>query len=644
MSWTSPRAFAGRVIFAIALFSTLSIAAQADEPVSEPMSLTPIVVGATRVPTPEDQLGSTVTVITAADIAKKQQRTLPDVLQSVPGLNIVQTGGPGGTSTIFMRGTNSNHTKVFIDGIDMGDPSTPSGAFDFGHMTTADVDRIEVLRGPQSGLYGADAVGGVINIITKTGKGPPMFSGAAEVGSFSTFNQDASVNGSQSRFNYSFSATHLHSEQTPVTPLSVLPTGQKRVNDGYDNKTYSTKLGAQVSDNLDLGLVARYIDSELKLTGDDSNTSIPQAGRTNSTTQQLFTRGTAHTQSFDGLLDQTVGFAYTDYTRRDLSPGSSPTHNSGNRVKEDWQGNVPLGENNIFVSGLEHQREELTGSHSAHTDTTGGFVEIQSSYDNRYFNTVNLRQDDNSSFGGHTTYRVAPSILMSESQTRLKGSYGTAFKAPSLQQLFVDFPSDGFYSNPNLQPEKSVGYDSGFEQTVLDKAVKFGSTYFHNDIANLIASNDAGTTNINIGKAETYGFESFVDYKASSTLTVRGDHTYTLANNVVKDQQLSRRPKHKASLTTAWQATTPLSLSATMLYVGPWIDGNRDFSISRMKTDSYTVFNVAGTYDLGGGVAAFARIDNLFDERYENPVGFQRPGLGFFTGIRVNFSLADAMP
>lgn len=641
MFWTYPRAFAGRVTLAVSLFITFSIAARADDAAPDAFTLSPVVVGATRVPTPEDQLGSTVTIITADEIAKKQQRTLPDVLQSVPGLNIVQTGGPGGTSTVFMRGTNSNHTKVFIDGIDVGDPSTPSGAFDFAHLTTADIDRIEVLRGPQSGLHGADAVGGVINIITKTGKGPAIFSGAAEVGSFSTFNQDASVSGSKNRFNYSFSATHLHSEQTPVTPDSVLPAGQKRVNDGYDNKTYATKLGGQVSDNLDLGFIARYIDSELKFTGDDSNTSIPQPGRTNSTTQQLFTRGTAHTQSFGGLLDQTLGFAYTDYTRRDLSPGSSPTHNSGDRVKEDWQGNVPLGENNIFVSGLEHQREELTGSHSAHTDTTGGFVEIQSRYDNRYFNTINLRHDDNSSFGGHTTYRVAPSMLMAESQTRLKGSVGTAYKAPSLQQLFVDFPSFGFSANPNLQPEKSVGYDAGFEQTVWDKTVKFGSTYFHNDITNLIASNDAGTTNINIGKAETYGFESFVDYKASSTVTVRGDHTYTMANNVIKDQELSRRPKHKASLTTTWQATTPLSLSATVLYVGPWIDGNRDFSISRMKTESYKLVNLAGTYDLGGGVAAFARIDNLLNTQYEDPIGFQRPGIGIFAGLRVNFGLED---
>jgi vitamin B12 transporter len=231
---------------------------------------------------------------------------------------------------------------------------------------------------------------------------------------------------------------------------------------------------------------------------------------------------------------------------------------------------------------------------------------------------------------------------MPESQTRLKGSVGTAFKAPSLQQLFVDFPSFGFFANPNLQPEKSVGYDAGFEQTVLDKAVKFGSTYFHNDITNLIASNDAGTTNINVGKAETYGFESFVDYKASSTVTVRGDHTYTVANDEVKHQELLRRPKHKASLTTTWQATTPLSLSATVLYVGPRIDANRDFSVSRFQTDRYTLFNVAGAYDLGGGVTAFARIDNLFDQRYEDPTGFQRPGFGVFAGLRVNFGLEDA--
>ncbi|HEV2046630.1 MAG TPA: TonB-dependent receptor plug domain-containing protein, partial [Chthoniobacterales bacterium] len=162
-----------------------------------------IVVSATRVETPINQIGSSVTVITDEEIARNQRRSLPDVLQTVPGLNIVQTGGPGGKTSVFMRGSNSNHTKVLIDGIDANDPSQ-DGVFDFGQVLTSDIARVEVLRGPQSSLYGSDALGGVINIVTKKGEGPPRFAGMLEGGSFDTFNQSASVSGSISRFNYSF--------------------------------------------------------------------------------------------------------------------------------------------------------------------------------------------------------------------------------------------------------------------------------------------------------------------------------------------------------------------------------------------------------------------------------------------------------
>ncbi len=140
----------------------------------------------------------------------KQERTLPDALVDVPGLNVVQTGGPGGTTSVFIRGTNSNHTKVLIDGIDVSDPSSPDGSFDFSNILTAGVDRIEVLRGPQSGLYGSDAVGGVINIITKSGSGPAQFHGSIEGGSFGTFNQTAGASGSVSRFSYAFDIAHFH--------------------------------------------------------------------------------------------------------------------------------------------------------------------------------------------------------------------------------------------------------------------------------------------------------------------------------------------------------------------------------------------------------------------------------------------------
>ncbi len=189
--------------------------------------------------TPLSQLGSSVTVITSQDIEAKQNRTVPDALSGVPGLNVVQSGGPGNITSVFIRGTDANHTKVLIDGIDVSDPSSPDGAFDFAHLMTSGIDRIEVLRGPQSGLYGSDAIGGVIDIRTKPGSGPAQITGSVEGGSFATFNQTAGVSGSSGPLSYSFNAGHFHAGDVPVTPLELLAPGEARNNDSYDNQTYA---------------------------------------------------------------------------------------------------------------------------------------------------------------------------------------------------------------------------------------------------------------------------------------------------------------------------------------------------------------------------------------------------------------------
>ena len=181
-------------------------------PASKPTNQAPgnsVVVSPTTLPTPTTENASAVTVITGAEMEAKQQRTVPDALADVPGLNVVQTGGPGGQTSVFIRGTNSNEVKVLIDGIDVSDPSNPNGSFDFGQLLTGDIARIEVLRGPQSGLYGSDAIGGVISITTKNGEGPPKVTATVDGGSFGTFNQKASLSGS-----------HRAARVGLVTPLS----------------------------------------------------------------------------------------------------------------------------------------------------------------------------------------------------------------------------------------------------------------------------------------------------------------------------------------------------------------------------------------------------------------------------------------
>jgi vitamin B12 transporter len=296
-----------------------------------------IVVTATCIPTPQAQVASSMTVITAVDIAARQDQTLPDALQDVPGLNVVQTGGPGTQTSVFMRGTDSNHVKVLVDGIDVGDPSSPTATFDFGQFLTPDIEKIEILRGPQSGLYGSDAIGGVINIITKSGSGPAQFTAGIEGGSFDTFNQTGSVSGSTGPFHYAANIEHFYSGATPVTSLGLLAPGEARIDDSYDNVTGSTKLGYDAAGNFDLGLAARYTNTQLRYTGDDDAPpyTTPDPEQSEYDTLQYYTRGTGHLVLFDGFFEQTVGLAYSSISSTDASPYYSSYYYSGDRVKLD---------------------------------------------------------------------------------------------------------------------------------------------------------------------------------------------------------------------------------------------------------------------------------------------------------------------
>ena len=609
----------------------------------ETIRLDEVVVSATGTPTPAREVASSVTVITADQIQREQRRTLPQALAAVPGLNIVQIGGPGGQTSVFMRGTNSNHVKVLIDGIDANDPSTPNRSFDFGSMLTNDIERIEVLRGPQSGLYGADALGGVISITTKRGEGPPKLTASAEAGSYGTFNQAFGLSGGDDRFNYAFNIAHLKSDSTPVTPPDLVPPGRRINPNSYDNWNYSARLGFKLTDTLSLNWVGRYSDGYLLSTGDSGFPSVPNAYRSSQSYKQAFTRGELVFDPFDGRFVNRFGIAYTNQDRSNRSPNAAgilglPTDNLGERTKYDWRGDLKLMEGQMLVMGLQYENERLESrSLTASNGNTGAFLELQSNWSERFFTVANIRRDEDETFGGHTTYRLAPTFIVPGTETKLKASYGTGFKAPTLSQRFSDSrPAYNFYGNPNLKPEESRGYDIGFEQPLLDNKLQIGATWFHNDIDNLILTNAARTSYTNIGRAQTKGVESFVALELSPQFKIRADYTFTLAKDETANQELLRRPRHKASLTANWVPIENLNLSATLIYVGDRVDGNRDFSISRMRAPGAAIVNIAAEYKASEKLTVFGRVDNLFDKRYENPVGFLVPGLSAFGGLRVS--------
>jgi len=630
--------------------SRRAIAAPRQAPTAAQPSATPakqqaVVVSPTAIETPIDQIASSVTVITAKDIERDQRRTLPDALATVPGLNVVQSGGPGGLTSVFMRGTNSNHTKFLIDGIDVSDPSNPNRVFDLGQMLTYDIQQIEVLRGPQSGLYGADALGGVISVITKKGEGPPRATGMIEGGSFGTFNQTAGLSGAQDRINYAFNVAHFRATDIPVTPLELLPPGQKAIGNNYDNMTYSTKLGADVSENLTLNTVVRYTDATLRFTGDTFDpvtfASFPAAAQSTQIVHQLFAREEAVWSMLDGRVKNYFGINFTDYWNSNISPGdAAPTITTGDRVKYDWHTVTQLAQNHTFIVGAEHETETLhTSTMSAQNVNKAGYVELQSQFADRLFLVENVRQDDNDRFGTHPTFRIAPAVIAPFTETKFKASYGTGFKAPTLNQLFVSLPAFFFRANPNLKPEESVGADVGFEQPLFNERIRFGSTYFHNDITNLIQfvvdPATFSSTNVNVGRAVTEGTENFVAATITERVRVRADYTFTRTADVATGLELLRRPKEKWSANVIWNPIDPLTLSGTVLHTGSFIDANRDFSIPRLLAPGYAVINVAADYAVTDQLKVFGRVDNLFNVHYQNPTGFLQPGLGVYGGIRV---------
>ena len=597
----------------------------------------PSVVSPTGVVMPTGQVASSITVVTAKDIETQQLRTLPDVLSTVPGLNVVQSGGPGGQTSVFIRGTNSNHTKVLIDGIDASDPSNVNGAFDFAHLLTAGIAQVEVLRGPQSGLYGSDALGGVVSIITNKGDGPARTTASIETGSFGTFNQSAGLSGSQDNYNYAFTVAHLHASDVPVTPLQLLPPGQQAIGNNYDNMTYSTKMGVDINELWSVNSVLRYTEATLLFTGDNNNfPSSPNAAQSNHTVHQFFNREEAVWSMLDGRIKNYFGVNYTNYWNSDMAPGDlGATVSTGNRIKYDWHSVTQIVTGNNLIVGLEQETFQLhTPTLTAENGNKAGFVELQSEFAKRFFLVANVREDLNDQFGEHTTFRIAPAVILPFTDTKLKGSYGTGFKAPTLNQLFQSFPDFGFMANPNLKPEQSTGYDAGFEQPLFNDRVRFGSTYFHNSITDLIDFNSTFTQNINVGLATTEGTESFVAAKITDRFRIRADYTFTRAVNADTGVQLLRRPKEKSSVTAFWNPIDPLTLSATVLHVSDFLDVSRDGTMSGFQAPGYTIVNLTGDYKINDQLKVFSRIDNLLNVHYQNPTGFLAPGLGVFGGVR----------
>ncbi|MEE9281670.1 MAG: TonB-dependent receptor [Myxococcota bacterium] len=615
------------LLAAILMLAPWSASAQT-MPTDEPAQVASV---AQRMEVPIERVPGLITVIGREEIERRQLRTLPQLLNAVPGLHVVQQGGAGKQTSVFTHGTESDHTLVLLDGIEISDPSTPGTTFDLAHLLTDDVERVEILRGPLSTLYGSEAVGGVINIVLRKGRGERTVSTWGEAGGYNTTRYSVGVRGGGARLDYSLGYTNLHTRG--MTAIAEDLGG--RDDDGYDNRSTSARIGYQSGGAVSVDLFGRFIDTDNEL---DAFSDDPDA---RGSTRQLFVRGEGHLELLDGAWMQTFGVSYTDHDRKDNDDPFVEATRGGRRLELDWQHDLYLGRGHILTLGVETERESMdgTGAHAS-ARTSAAFLQEQFEFGDRLFGTLGLRLDHHDEFGSELTYRVAAAYVHPGTGTKLRASIGTAFKAPSLNDLFDE--SFFFRGNPDLEPEKSRGWQIGLEQPLWDGRLRLGVTYFQNRIRNLIdfvvLDPVAFLFSVeNIGRAKTDGFESFVALSLADRLTLRLDHTYTMAEDRETGEDLLRRPSHKLSFKAEARPTERATVSLSVVYIGHRKDFDARTFERGVSRGGYTLTDLAATYQITPRWRGFGRVENLFDREYDDPDGFESPGIVGFVGVSAKY-------
>ena len=608
-----------------------------------------VVVTANRLDTPVSQVANSMTVITAKDIEQKQSSTVLDALQGVPGLTQTQNGGPGQNSGLFIRGADSGHTLVLMDGIPINNPISPSRDFEYLDQLFLDgVSQIEVVRGPLSTLYGTNATAGVVNIITQKGDGTSKGSVLLEGGTYNTFREAATASAGDKLGNFTLSVSRFETDGYPSADKTL----GNMVNNGDGNSTASFRLDLSPLSNLENNVTVRYVKSRDNLdafggaNGDDPNYFLDE--------QQWIVGSQSKLKLFNGDWEQVLGFSFTDDLQKYTDDFSSFINShfergayEGQAAQINWQNNVNLLKGETLVAGIQLQQEwgrldDTTdygfGSSNAfvnQTTTTGSyFIENQTSLLDRLFITEGGRLDVVSSFGSQWTYRGTAAYFIPDIETKLKATYGTGFNAPTIYQLYSP------YGSTSLQAESSDGWDAGFEQPFLGEKIKVGATYFQTHFSNLIDFVTTATPPnygqyVNIGKAETEGWETFASAKPFKNLDIRADYTYNWAINVQTGAQLQRRPQNQADFSASYQLGGA-SLGFSVLYIGDRSDLSFvNYVAVPVALPTYTLVNVMASYDFNSNIKLFGRVENLFNTIYEEIYGYGTPGLSFYAGTKI---------
>ncbi len=593
-----------------------------------------IVVTASGVEQQRDETGQAITVIDRAALERTQTNVISDILRTVPGVRVARNGGVGGVTSTFIRGGESSQTLVLIDGVRINDPSSPNAAFDFGSLLTGNIGRVEVLRGPNSVIWGSQAIGGVVNIQTLEPTEALAVNTRAEYGYRNTAEAQANVSGTSGIASGSIGGGIFRTDG-----ISALAAGTER--DGYRNVSANGKLKLAFTDALSLDLRAYFNRGRVEF--DDPFGATPDTFP--ETRNRQFIGYAGINASFaDGRFRNRLAYTRTDLDRKGSEPNVPFSFNvnalKGTIDRFEYHGAFDMADAATLVFGLEHERTFAStffpaggGSapDTAKTDVTSGFGQLILKPLAGLTLTGGVRYDDYSRYGGQTTFGANFAYTPDEGRTVFRGTYAEGFRAPTLTEALLPF------GNTALKPETARSFDFGVEHSVLDGLIAASATLYRRTSHNLITFSFVTFQSENIAAARSQGLELGLALRPAENLRIDANYSLVDAKSRSADatfgNRLARRPKDNANLSIDWTSPFKLAIGASVSITRDSFD-NLSNSV---RLDGYTLASIRASYPLNAAIEVFGRVENLFDEKYQTVSGYGTYGRNAYAGVRAKF-------
>ena len=579
---------------------------------------------------PRDETGQAISILDRDRLDTLQVTTISDALQTLPGVRIASRGGVGGQTSAFIRGGNSAQTLVLIDGVRINDPSSPNGAFDFGALLTGNVARVEVLRGPNSIIWGSQAIGGVVNVQSIIPTDAFTVNASAEYGRYDTGQVRANVSGTSGILEGSFGGAYF-----TTGGISSLRSGTER--DSYRNGAANGRLKVNLSESLSLDFRGYYNRGRIEY---DSPFGSGGNALPVSRNKQYIGYVGGNTALFHNRLKTRVSYARTDITRLGTDPVVFSFNNfdvKGTINRYELHNSLDLVDGVTLVFGAEHERTyartsfEGAAADVARNSVTSGFAQAILRPLTGLTLTGGVRHDDYSTYGGQTTLGGNIAYTPNEGRTVLRATYGEGFRAPTLSEGQPPF------GNPNLKPETARNFDLGAEHGFLNGKARVGVTYFNRRSTNLITFSFVSFQSENIGRSSGKGVEVELALKPTDRLDLRAN--YSLVDARIKspgtqfDNRLALRPRNTANLSMDWETPFGAAIGASLTLVGDSFDNQAN----TVRLDGYALAGLRASVPIGGTFVLFGRVENLFDTQYEIVRTYGTYGRTAHIGIRAKF-------